>query len=449
MYNNERIVKLIERVIFLKTTIKTMDYEKVMSLPRPERKKPLKPNWFWRILIRILCVFGMMGSGFTYKKERMELLGKKEPCLILMNHTCFLDMEVAQRLLFPRPLNIVCSNDGFIGFFGLMSWLMRQIGCVATQKYVSDLRLVQDMEYCLKNLKSSVLMYPEAGYSFDGTATTLPDSLGRLVKMMKVPVVTIITHGAFHRDPLYNGLQLRKVKVSADVKYLLSPEDIAEKSADELNAILQQEFSFDNFRWQQVNEVVIDEKFRADGLHRVLYKCAHCGCEHAMEGKGTELRCNACGKVYTLTEIGFLEAKDGDTRFDHIPDWYAWQREEVRKEILDGTYKLDTPVDISMLVDTKCLYNIGEGRLLHTEEGFRLTDNNGRLYFSIVPQASYSLNADYFWYEIGDVISIGDRDCLFYCFPKEKDVVVKARLAQEELYKLKKKSRRAERKTEE
>ena len=132
----------------MKTTVKTLDYEKVMALPRPKRKKPLKPNWFWRILIRILCVFGLVGSGFTYKTEGMEKLGKKEPCLILMNHTCFLDMEIAQWVLFPKPLNIVTSNDGFIGFFGLMSWLMRQIGCVATQKYVSDLRLVQDMDYC-------------------------------------------------------------------------------------------------------------------------------------------------------------------------------------------------------------------------------------------------------------------------------------------------------------
>ena len=38
----------------------------------------------------------------------------------------------------------------------------------------------------LKENKSSVLMYPEAGYSFDGTKTVLPDSLGKMVKMMKV-----------------------------------------------------------------------------------------------------------------------------------------------------------------------------------------------------------------------------------------------------------------------
>ena len=40
------------------------------------------------------------------------------------------------------------------------------------------------------------------------------------------------------------------------------------------------------------------------------------------------------------------------------------------------------------------------------------------------------------------VICIGNRDCLYYCFPKEPgDVVAKTRLATEELYKMKKQRR--------
>ena len=53
------------------------------------------------------------------------------------------------------------------------------------------------------------------------------------------------------------------------------------------------------------------------------------------------------------------------------------------------------------------------------------------------PQASYTLNADYFWYEIGDVIGIGNRDALYYCFPKDGASVTRARLATEELYRMK------------
>ena len=98
---------------------------------------------------------------------------------------------------------------------------------------------------------------------------------------------------------------------------------------------------------------------------------------------------------------------------------------------------MDLPVDIHMLVDYKALYRVGEGRLLHTEEGFRLTGCDGAVDYFQKPLASYTLNADFYWYEIGDVISIGNRDKLFYCFPQQsRDVVTKARLATEELYKL-------------
>ena len=55
--------------------------------------------------------------------------------------------------------------------------------------------------------------------------------------------------------------------------------------------------------------------------------------------------------------------------------------------------------------------------------------------------ACYTLNSDFFWYGIGDVIGIGGKERLYYCFPQEKDVVSKARLAAEELYKLQKGSR--------
>ena len=66
----------------MKTTIKTLDYDKVMALPRPQYQKPRKPNLFWRTLIRILTIFGMMGSGFRYETEGFEKLKKGEPCLI-------------------------------------------------------------------------------------------------------------------------------------------------------------------------------------------------------------------------------------------------------------------------------------------------------------------------------------------------------------------------------
>ena len=163
-----------------------------------------------------------------------------------------------------------------------------------------------------------------------------------------------------------------------------------------------------------------------------------------MEGKGTTLRCKACGKVWELTETGYLKAEDGEDIFNHVPDWYAWERECVRKELEDGTYKLDIPVLIRMLTGTKCLYTVGEGRLTHSADGFHLTGCDGKLDYVHAPNRSYSLYSDYYWYELGDMICIGDNKTLYYCFPLEGgDVVAKTRLAAEELYKMRKSLKRS------
>ena len=421
----------------MKITTKKSSYAKVVAMKRPARRKPMRPLFLLQGLVRLLAIFDMIATKFTYDTHGMEKIGKKEPCLILMNHSSFIDLKIASRIFFPKPYGIVCTSDGFVGFF--MKILMPLLGCIPTQKFVSDVQLIRDMEYMLKKKKVSVLMYPEASYSFDGTATALPRKMGVLLKKLGVPVVTVITQGAFARDPLYNGLQNRKVKVRADVTCLFTAEELKTMTVAQLDAKLDEAFGFDNFRWQQENNVAICESFRADGLNRILYRCPHCQSEGKTEGKGIHMTCHNCGKVYELTEFGKLQAQDGETAFDHIPDWYAWQRQKVREELEEGTYKLDVPVKIGMLVNYDAIYMVGEGRLTHDAEGFRLTGCDGQLQYSQGPLHSYSAYADYNWYEIGDMICIGNNEVLYYCFPQNSgDVVAKTRLAAEELYKMKK-----------
>ncbi len=418
----------------MKTKITEMTYEQVMNLPKEQHQNPIRPNIFFRTLLKLVGLPDILGSKFTCRYEGMEKLPKDQPCIILMNHSAFLDLEILTSVLYPRAVNIIASNDAFFG----KDWLMRHIGCVPTRKYVHGMQLVRDIIYCIKELKSSVAIFPEAGYSMDGSATAIGESMGKMVKMLGVPVVMIKAEGVYLRDPLYNNLQIRKsVKTSATVKYLISSEEIERMSADEINEIVQREFTFDYFTWQKENKVVIDEPFRADCLNRVLFKCPHCMKEGQMEGKGEKIRCKECGVTYTLDELGYLKNDDGETKFDHIPTWYAWQREEIKNQLLRGEYNLDIPVDICCSKDTKNMYHVGEGRLTHSREGFHLTGCDGALDYEQKPLSSYSLCADFYFYEIGDVVVVGNNQMLYYLFPKcEGDIVAKIRIAQEELYKI-------------
>lgn len=423
----------------MKIKMREMSYEQALSLPRLKRKTPRKPSRILATIVRLVSGMTLKKIGFTYTTERMELVGKKEPCLILMNHSSFTDMKLAFGIFYPRRMGIVTSVDAMSGILGK---LMRLLGCTPTHKYVPDITLISDIKHMLKENKTSVLMYPEAGYSFDGRTTTLPRGLGVLIKRLDVPVITVITQGAFHRDPLYNMLQIRDVKVSAHVKCIATPEEIRELSVTELDKRIDEAFGFDNFAWQRDNRVSITELFRADGLHRILYKCPHCETENEMEGKGTMLTCHACGRSWEMDEYGQLSATSGETKFAHIPDWYSWQRECVRAELENGTYLLDTDVDIVVQVNLDGVVKIGQGHLRHDSEGFRLTGADGKLDYKQSPVLSHTLYADYYWYEIDDVIGIGNNEISYFCFPKTKTSVTKARLATEELYKMKKPARK-------
>ena len=415
----------------MKTAFMKKNYDEVVAMPRAPHYKPKKPNIFFRTLIRVLSAKDLIPIKFSIVRHDMEKAGKG-PYLILMNHSCFLDMEIASAVFYPMPYGIVTTADGFVG----KDWLMRQIGCIPTQKFVSDLTLVRDMDYMLKKKKTSVLMFPEAGYSLDGRATPLPRKMGGLLKLLKVPVVTVHVDGAFLRTPLYNALKSRKVPIRAEVKCLLTPEEIRDKSVEELDAILDDAFTFDHFKYQKENNIRIDSPDRAHGLERIIYKCPHCMAEGKMKGEGEQLTCHACGKVWRLSELGELEALDGNTEISHIPYWFDWERECVRREIEEGTYSMETDVEIGMLVDHKNIYLVGDGHLSHTKEGFVLKGCDGKLEYTQKPLASYSINADYYFYERGDIISFGNRDALYYCFPKDDTPVLKARLAAEELYKI-------------
>ena len=144
--------------------IKTMTrpYDEVMTLPRPKHKKPWKPTFLMRTVMRLASAPDLWATKFTYTRDKKS--EPKGPCLILMNHSSFIDLKMATGILYPKPFGIVCTTDAMVG----KGLLMKLLGCIPTQKFVTDLSLIRDMKYMLHEKKTSVLLYPEAGYSFDG-----------------------------------------------------------------------------------------------------------------------------------------------------------------------------------------------------------------------------------------------------------------------------------------
>ncbi|MBR4077808.1 MAG: hypothetical protein IKK17_04300 [Oscillospiraceae bacterium] len=98
-------------------------------------------------------------------------------------------------------------------------------------------------------------------------------------------------------------------------------------------------------------------------------------------------------------------------------------------------------MEIAVQVNLDGVCMIGSGHLTHDRNGFRLTGAEGALDYRQSATFSHTLYADYYWYEIGDVIGIGDNEFSYFCFPENHVSVTKTRLATEELYKMKRAER--------
>ncbi|MBE6959083.1 MAG: hypothetical protein E7447_08050 [Ruminococcaceae bacterium] len=395
-------------------------------------KAPLHQSKFWVWLIWLLSK--MMLIGKKYKVEKINMEGLKAPYLMLSNHMCFIDFELAAMGTYPYGVSNVVNIDGYIGKFFLLEW----IGAIPTRKFTTDLALVKAIRKVTK--RGDILgMYPEARYSPCGTTAFLPDSLGKLVRMNKVPVVAVVHHGNHLYAPFWNFRDKRKVPLHTTFTQILTTEQIEQMSVAEINTAIREALQYDDYQYQKDNGIRITEPTRAEGLHKVLYQCPHCKEEFTMDSAGTELFCTACGKCWTWREDGYLEAQDGETEFDHIPDWFSWERQQVSEQIDNGTYSFSDEVEVFSLPRIYRYIPLGKAKLTHNmEEGFVLHGHyRGQDYhIQRTPAQTNSLHVEYDFAPLKkkDFVDISTEDDSFYCQISKPNAITKLAFATEELY---------------
>ncbi len=396
-------------------------------------RPPVKTRWYLQPLEWILSAPALIRHRAVIRKSRTE--GLKPPYLLLCNHNAFNDFKVATKAVFPYRANYVVAIDGFIG----REWLLREIGCICKRKFTSDITLIRHLRQVIRNGNIAVV-YPEARYSLCGTTAVLPASLGKLCKLLGVPVVTLICHGHHVNSPFWNLHDNGVAPTEAEFGVLFTADELKEADPDEINERIVEAFQYDDFAWQKERGIRITYPKRAEGLHKVLYQCPSCGTEYRMSSEGVKLRCDACGMTWTMSETGELSADHGGTAFSHIPDWYEWERENVRKEVAAGTYSSgELPVRVDSLPNAKKFIRLGEGMMVHDMNGFRVsgTDADGDPFEMEKPVPGlYSCHIEYEYLgKYGDCVDLNTLEDTWYIYPHDCEFsVTKMALATEELY---------------
>ena len=396
---------------------------------------PVRTKWYLRPLTYLLSAPDVYMHKNKIKKVNAE--GLKPPFVLLCNHNAFMDFKVATKAIFPWRANYVVAIDGYIG----REKLLRDVGCICKRKFTNDVILIKQLARTIKNGDVAII-YPEARYSLCGTTAVLPESIGKLCKLLKVPVVTLICHGHHVNSPFWNLHDNGVKPTEAEFTQIFSAEELKKTSVEDINKKIVEMFQYDDFRWQQEKGIRITYKKRAEGLHKVLYQCPNCREEFKMASEGTNIFCKACGKKWHLTEQGRLKAENGNTEFSHVPDWYEWERENVRKEVKDGTYSSgELKVKVNTLPNAKKFIFLGNGTMVHDMNGFtvRGKDVEGGNFEMIKTVPSlYSCHIEYEYLgKYGDCVDLNTLEDTWYIYPDPEGrefSVTKMALATEELY---------------
>ena len=393
------------------------------------KKRPNRQHF--RPLLRLLSLPSLWSHREKLTKTNME--GVEPPYLFLSNHNSFIDFLVGYKAVAPHKVNFVASIDGF-AVFG--EKIMRFIGCICKRKFTNDTLLLRKMTRVIKN-GDIIGIYPEARYSLCGTTAVLPESLGKLVKLFNVPVVTLMCHGHHINQPFWNQKSRHVKGLTAEMNCLLKKEEVEKLSVDEINQKIKDSFWYDDFKWQKDNNIKVKYKKRAEGLEKVLYQCPHCLKEYHMSSNLDILKCDNCGKQWQMTELGELKALDGETEFSHIPDWYEWERLNIRKEVWENRYSFSSKVIVDAIPNNKFI-PIGEAYFEHNMNGFFLKGNfEGEDYSIEIPaKTTYSVHIEYnFKLRKRDCIDLNTLTDTCYVYPDGNEFsVTKMALATEELF---------------
>ncbi|MCL1917036.1 MAG: 1-acyl-sn-glycerol-3-phosphate acyltransferase [Peptococcaceae bacterium] len=415
---------------------------KVVTEPFDSLKIPPKQNLFAIPFLWLYCWIVTRKGRLKIHKVRMK--GLKPPFLVLATHHSFTDFYVTPLTLFPHRANYVSELEGF-ELFG--EWVYRQVGCLGTRRFISDFALVKNIKKVIDR-KGILVLYPEARYANVGTNSKLPDSVGKLAKMLKVPVVVLNMRGNYLQSPLWNLKIRREARMEATITQAYTAEELAGAPLADVQKNLQALLTYDEYAWQYEQKLAITYSKRAEGIEIALYMCPVCTSEFKMRTKNANLFCAHCGSQWHMTQYGKMElvktsadyrALNRGVDFSHIPNWYEWERFQVEQEIEAGHYRLTQKVHIEALPNAVNFIDLGNGILTHDESGFSLTfteygeKEEKTLVFAC--ESMNSIHTEYDYRRNGQCVVLSTQDNSYFLFPKEHGFnTTKIQFATEYLY---------------
>ena len=260
-----------------------------------------------------------------------EVKKLKGPFLLLSNHIGIFDPFVVGCFI-KEPVQFVSSDAAFHTPF--MRWFLTNLGVIKKKKNIRDSQMIRDLLTVIKR-GNAVGIFPEGTRSWTGSTLPIDPSIGKLIKLLNVPVVTAKMKGMQLFNPRWYP-KIRPTKVVVDYQLSINSEQLIEFSQEEIVIRILEDLNHDEVNYQKEMKQKIHSSHRAEYINHVLFLCPECRSIGQFRVDRNDFCCAICDNKTHINQYSFFESVNGaELKFDNIRDWFNWQAMELRKFVRD------------------------------------------------------------------------------------------------------------------
>ena len=335
-----------------------------MAEKEKKAKEVATPNGFIYEIARVAARIVLWFTG-GYRCTG-DAIPKEGPVLVLASHGGMLDFLPVGLAVPGRRVRFVITERFMRG--GLLSAFLRWMAVIPKMQFHADPRC---MSQILRTLRAggTVGIFPAGQTSLCGVPGEVSPVIAKLVKKSGANVVAVRLQGSFFAKARFiKGIH--RCPIHADVKLLYTPEQLKNASEEEIYDAIYGGIYYDEFAWQQQNNIRVRSKNRADGYDRVLFACPNCASLYTIRSEGTTVSCTACGVEAQVGEDMHLHWADDMQQPENLRDWFFRQQWAAEEALAQPGYQLEAPVTVLDFPGGK-EFPVGDGKLVLDRDELR------------------------------------------------------------------------------
>lgn len=357
---------------------------------------------------------------FRRRILRNEIKDAQGPYVVIANHQAALDfvnLIGATR----RPMSFVISKS-FFSTLPVRGW-MEKMGVIPKQQFQTTVSDMKKMRAVIE-AGQPLVIYPAGLMCEDGLSTPIPAATYKFLQWLGADLYVADTVGSYFVMPKW-GKGLRPGRTYMDIYRLLTKEQLADMTEQQVKEAVEPHLLFDAYREQETLPTPNRKNKNVEGLENVLYLCPHCGREFVTETEKDVIRCTACGYELVGDEQGLLHNRKGlGEEIRYVSDWSRLIYTRLKERVLAGDEEdLSSPVTIQMIDSTKNKFvPVGEGVVHLNAERLRIAGTiRGEDVDIVAPTATIPTLP----FSPGKHLEVQKGGDIYRCVPKNGRLVMK------------------------